>query len=138
MSKRSWGACVTQLFSALGQCALAVLIYFVRNWRLAQLITAASLAVLVVYIWYVFLWHPFVSIVKHRLLEVLFLNRFIPESARWLLSRGRTEEAKKLIIKAAAINKRPVPDDLLEKVRMFLHFYRDTSQHIICDTYHYD
>ncbi|XP_028283796.1 solute carrier family 22 member 13-like isoform X2 [Parambassis ranga] len=92
VSKRSWGACMTQLFSALGQCALAVMIYFVRNWRLAQLITAAPLAVVVVYIW------------------------FIPESARWLLSRGRTEEAKKLIIKAATINKRPVPDDLLEKV----------------------
>ncbi|XP_054452618.1 solute carrier family 22 member 13-like [Anoplopoma fimbria] len=85
-SKRSWGACVTQLFGAVGQCVLAAMIYFIRDWRLAQLITAAPLAVVVVYIW------------------------FIPESARWLLSRGRTEEAKQLIFKAAAINKRTVPE----------------------------
>uniref|UniRef100_A0A3Q4HHF7 Solute carrier family 22 member 13a n=1 Tax=Neolamprologus brichardi TaxID=32507 RepID=A0A3Q4HHF7_NEOBR len=83
-SKRSWGTCVTQLFSAIGQCVLAGMIYGIRNWRLAQLITAVPLAVLIIYIW------------------------FIPESARWLLSRGRKEEAKQLIVKAAAINKHPV------------------------------
>ncbi|XP_049931053.1 solute carrier family 22 member 13-like [Epinephelus moara] len=91
-SKRSWGACVTQLCAAVGQCILAGLIYFVRDWRLAQLITAALLAVVAVYIW------------------------FIPESARWLLSRGRTEEAKQLITKVAVINKRTVPESLLEKI----------------------
>ncbi|KAL7387455.1 hypothetical protein ABVT39_023758 [Epinephelus coioides] len=91
-SKRSWGACVTQLCGAVGQCVLAGLIYFVRDWRLAQLITAALLAVVAVYIW------------------------FIPESARWLLSRGRTEEAKQLITKVAVINKRTVPESLLEKI----------------------
>ncbi|XP_029309810.1 solute carrier family 22 member 13-like isoform X2 [Cottoperca gobio] len=93
-SKRSWGACVTQLFGALGQCILAGVIYFIRDWRLAQLITAAPLAVVAIYIW------------------------FIPESARWLLSRGRTEEAKQLIVKAAFINKRTVPDSLLEKIEI--------------------
>ncbi|XP_044075038.1 solute carrier family 22 member 13-like [Siniperca chuatsi] len=41
---------------------------------------------------------------------------FIPESARWLLNRGRTEEAKQLIVKAAAINKRTVPDSLLDNI----------------------
>ncbi|XP_056277376.1 solute carrier family 22 member 13-like [Pseudoliparis swirei] len=91
-SKRSWGACVSQLFGAVGQCVLAGLIYFIRDWRLAQLITAAPIAVAVIYIW------------------------FIPESARWLLSRGRTEEAKQLIVKAAAINKRTVPDSLLNNI----------------------
>ncbi|XP_067461207.1 solute carrier family 22 member 13-like [Thunnus thynnus] len=92
VSRRSWGACVTQLFGAVGQCILAVMIYFIRDWRLAQLITAAPLAVVAIYIW------------------------FIPESARWLLDRGRTEEAKQLLVKVAAINKRTVPDSLLEKI----------------------
>uniref|UniRef100_A0A3P8QFA5 Major facilitator superfamily (MFS) profile domain-containing protein n=1 Tax=Astatotilapia calliptera TaxID=8154 RepID=A0A3P8QFA5_ASTCA len=96
-SKRSWGACVTQLFSAIGECVLAGMIYGIRNWRLAQLITAVPLAVLIIYIW------------------------FIPESARWLLSRGRKEEAKQLIVKAAAINKHPVSESLLDKVVNHIH-----------------
>ncbi|XP_070774953.1 solute carrier family 22 member 13-like [Enoplosus armatus] len=92
MSKRSWGACVPQLFGSVGYCVIAGVIYAIRDWRLAQLIAAAPLAVIMSYIW------------------------FIPESARWLLNKGRTEEAKQLIVKAAAINKRTVPDSLLEKI----------------------
>ncbi|XP_041805880.1 solute carrier family 22 member 13-like [Chelmon rostratus] len=92
VSKRSWGACITQLFGAVGQCVLAGMIYFIRDWRLAQLITAAPFAVIAIYIW------------------------FIPESARWLLGRGRTAEAKQLITKVAAINKRTLPESLLEKI----------------------
>ncbi|XP_043990700.1 solute carrier family 22 member 13-like [Gambusia affinis] len=68
------------------------MIYFIRDWRLAQLVIAAPFAVITFYIW------------------------FIPESARWLLDRGRTDEAKELIIKAAAINKRKVSNALLEKI----------------------
>ncbi|XP_074506507.1 solute carrier family 22 member 13-like [Sebastes fasciatus] len=92
-SKRSWGSCAPTLFGAVGQCALAGLIYAIRHWRVAQLIAAAPAAVAALYIW------------------------FIPESARWLLSRGRTEEAKQLIVKAAAINKRTVPDSLLISIK---------------------
>uniref|UniRef100_A0A673B1T3 Solute carrier family 22 member 13a n=1 Tax=Sphaeramia orbicularis TaxID=375764 RepID=A0A673B1T3_9TELE len=69
-SKRSWGVCLTLLFTSVGQCALAGLVYYIRDWRLVQIIIAAPLGVVLLYIW------------------------FIPESARWLLSRGRTEEAK--------------------------------------------
>ncbi|XP_039458676.1 solute carrier family 22 member 13 isoform X1 [Oreochromis aureus] len=92
VSNRSWGACVTQLCGAVGQCILAGMIYFVRNWRLAQLIMAAPLALVAIYIW------------------------FIPESARWLLGTGRTTEAKQLMKKAAAINKRMVPNYLLDQI----------------------
>uniref|UniRef100_A0A673B675 Solute carrier family 22 member 13-like n=1 Tax=Sphaeramia orbicularis TaxID=375764 RepID=A0A673B675_9TELE len=92
VSKRSLGVCMTRLFASIGQCALAGVIYLIRDWRLAQIVTAVPLAVILIYIW------------------------FIPESARWLLNRGRTEEAKQLIMKAAAINKRTVPDSLLDNI----------------------
>ncbi|XP_076601144.1 solute carrier family 22 member 13-like [Chaetodon auriga] len=92
VSKRSWGACVCQIFGGVGQCILSGVIYLIRDWRQAQLIAAAILLLPAIYIW------------------------FIPESARWLLSRGRTEEAKQLIVKAAAINKHTVPESLLKNI----------------------
>uniref|UniRef100_A0A667Z6Z8 Solute carrier family 22 member 13a n=1 Tax=Myripristis murdjan TaxID=586833 RepID=A0A667Z6Z8_9TELE len=78
VSKRSLGSCVSQLFSALGQGLLAGLIYCIRDWRLAQLVIASPLVVVAL---------------------------FIPESARWLIDRGRTKEAKKWIFKVASCSK---------------------------------
>ncbi|KAM8839485.1 solute carrier family 22 member 13-like [Synchiropus picturatus] len=60
--------------------------------RLAQFLTVAPLSVVAIYIW------------------------FVPESARWLLYRGRTEEAQVLLARVAAINKRPFPAALLTKI----------------------
>ncbi|CAF97684.1 unnamed protein product [Tetraodon nigroviridis] len=92
VSRRSWGSCVIQLCGALGQCVLAGTIYFIRNWRLAQLVTAALHAVIAIYIW------------------------CILESARWLLGRGKTGEAKRLITKVATINNCIIPEGFLEKI----------------------
>lgn len=36
----------------------------------------------------------------------------LPESPRWLISRGRIQESKEIIVKAAKFNKRKVPDDI--------------------------
>ncbi|XP_076013203.1 solute carrier family 22 member 13-like [Genypterus blacodes] len=92
VSKRSWATGVTMLCGSFGQCAGALMVYFIRNWRLAQLITASQAAVVFIYIW------------------------FIPDSALWLLNKGRTEEAKTWIVKVAAINKQAVPESLLERI----------------------
>ncbi|XP_039900846.1 solute carrier family 22 member 13-like [Simochromis diagramma] len=120
VSNRSWGACVTQLCGAVGQCLLAGMIYFVRNWRLAQLITAAPLALVAIYIWCALTLSITPSLVTGTFEFIKchwpVLDRFIPESARWLLGTGRTTEAKQLIKKAAAINKRTVPNYLLDQV----------------------
>ncbi|XP_053740088.1 solute carrier family 22 member 13-like [Synchiropus splendidus] len=93
VTKRSFASCVSQMFACAGQCAMAGIVYFIRDWRVAQFAIAGLQALVFIYIW------------------------FIPESARWLLERGRTEEAKTLIRKVAAINKRNIPEDYLHKVK---------------------
>lgn len=44
------------------------------------------------------------------------VDRVVPESPRWLLSQGRTEEAKQLVQKAALVNGRSLSPELLNQV----------------------
>jgi len=71
VSKRSWGACISQLFGAVGQCLLAGMIYFIRDWRLAQLITAAPLAVVAIYIWCVCIDSFYITIRRSLKLQII-------------------------------------------------------------------
>ncbi|XP_013149681.1 PREDICTED: solute carrier family 22 member 4-like [Papilio polytes] len=43
---------------------------------------------------------------------LLLLWFVLPESPRWLIGRGRIQEAKEIIVKAAKFNNRTIPDDL--------------------------
>ncbi|XP_063180406.1 solute carrier family 22 member 13-like isoform X2 [Chroicocephalus ridibundus] len=78
---------------AIGQMLLAGLSYGIRNWRLLEIAGSAPMFALFFYIW------------------------VIPESARWLVTKGRIEEAKKVLQKAASINKRTIPPGLLEQLK---------------------
>ncbi|XP_027754604.1 solute carrier family 22 member 13-like [Empidonax traillii] len=77
---------------AIGQMILAGLSYGIRNWRLLEIAGSAP----------IFAFFFFIGV--------------LPESARWLVTKGRMEEAKKLLQKAAATNKRSLPAGLLEQV----------------------
>ncbi|XP_034001883.1 solute carrier family 22 member 13-like [Trematomus bernacchii] len=78
---------------SLGLMMLSGIAYLIRDWRILQLVLFCPL-VLVLGIFY---W-------------------ILPESARWLITQGRKEEAIKEIRKAAKVNGRKVPEDLLDKL----------------------
>ncbi|XP_026147971.1 solute carrier family 22 member 13b isoform X5 [Mastacembelus armatus] len=86
---------ISHSFFPLGLMMISGIAYWIRNWRLLQLVLFSPL-VLVLGIFY---W-------------------ILPESARWLITQGRKEEAIKEIRKAALVNGRRVPEDLLEKLEI--------------------
>lgn len=119
ISKRSWPAVFFGLFATVGRCISTGLVYVTRDWRLTQSISAALCAVSCIYIWYEY--YPLFSSSFTTPVDKYILNRLIPESARWLLNRGRTDEAKQLICKVAKINKRNPPQFQQGPVRYFFH-----------------
>ncbi|XP_070583907.1 solute carrier family 22 member 13 [Erythrolamprus reginae] len=78
---------------ALGQMILAGLAFGLRDWRHLQIAGSAPVFVSFFYIW------------------------VLPESARWLVMKGKIEEAKRVIQKAATVNKRTIPQKLLEGLK---------------------
>ncbi|ESO84001.1 hypothetical protein LOTGIDRAFT_108318 [Lottia gigantea] len=90
-SKRAFAGIVIEFFWVGGSFTLLVLAYLSRSWD--DLLIATALPVL-----------PFV---------ITFW--FIPASTRWLVSKGRTKEAEKILRKAAKVNKVELPDELFDK-----------------------
>lgn len=52
-TKRSYASCLTQVLAGVGQCIQAGIVYFMRDWRIAQFIMGAPIVFVAVYIWYV-------------------------------------------------------------------------------------
>lgn len=46
-------------------------------------------------------------------------HRILQESPRWLMVKGKVEEAKKVLCYAAEVNKKTIPFNLLNEVRGF-------------------
>ncbi|XP_009084031.3 solute carrier family 22 member 13-like [Serinus canaria] len=78
---------------AIGQMILAGLSYGIPNWRLLEIAGSAP----------IFAFFFFIGV--------------LPESARWLVTKGRIEEAKKVLQKAAATNKCSLPPELLQQLK---------------------
>ncbi|NXK48986.1 S22AD protein, partial [Chauna torquata] len=93
VSCRPHAVLITHCCFAIGQMILAGLSYGIRNWRLLEIAGSAPMFALFFFIW------------------------VLPESARWLVTKGKIEEAKKLLQKAAAVNKRTIPPELLEQLK---------------------
>nr|XP_007969938.2 solute carrier family 22 member 13 [Chlorocebus sabaeus] len=89
---RTQAVVLAQCTYSLGQMVLAGLAYGFRNWRLLQITGTAPGLLLFFYFW------------------------ALPESARWLLTHGRMDEAKQLIQRAALVNRRKLSPELMNQL----------------------
>ncbi|XP_075309214.1 solute carrier family 22 member 13-like [Odontesthes bonariensis] len=80
-------------FFAIGQMLLSGIAFLIKDWRIQQLVLFSPLVIVLV-----------------------TMYRFLTESARWLMTQGRMEEARKQLQCAARVNKKKVPEDLLKEV----------------------
>ncbi|XP_028333085.1 solute carrier family 22 member 13-like [Gouania willdenowi] len=94
-SKFAFSSIICHCSCALGLMMLPGIAYLISNWRILQIVLFSPLIlILVPYYW------------------------ILPESARWLITQGKKKEAIKLIQKAAKVNGRKVPENLLEKLEV--------------------
>lgn len=91
-SQRSPVGLQAENFFALGEIVVVAFAYGIRDWHL----------------------HAFcATVISLPCLTYWFL---IKESPRWLISKGRLEEAKEIFIQMAKMNKRPLPNlEIIEK-----------------------
>ncbi|XP_021533213.1 solute carrier family 22 member 14 [Neomonachus schauinslandi] len=80
-------------FFSVGILFLTGLAYSLPHWRLLFLVGGAPVFPLISYIW------------------------IMPESPRWLLMKGKLEEAKQVLCFAASVNKKIIPLSLLDKLQ---------------------
>lgn len=93
-SMRRFSGYLSSFMSSFGHIGLAAIAYGIRDW--STLLIVASVPGVI----YLPLW----------------LKRLFPESARWLYTRGRIEEAKAVIMRWARWNKVTLPEKFLDKV----------------------
>ncbi|XP_071818785.1 organic cation transporter protein-like [Apostichopus japonicus] len=91
-SKRVFTCICIEYFFAFGIMLLSILAYFIRKWRILQLVTTLP-----------------------GILTLVLLP-LIPESPRWLISKGRYEEARVIIRRTARINGVELTDQSLEEM----------------------
>ncbi|GFR75892.1 organic cation transporter protein [Elysia marginata] len=88
--KRTMAGMITMFGWSLGMFLLVLAAFFIRNWQTLQLSLACPMIIIAVsYIW------------------------LLPESPRWLLSKGRYSEANVILRTMARVNKREIPEKML-------------------------
>ncbi|KAJ8934859.1 hypothetical protein NQ314_013131 [Rhamnusium bicolor] len=75
-------------------------------------------------------WRMFLVFISVPHLFILGFYFLVPESAQWLISKGRTEEAIQCFRRIAKINKRNVSDKAVEALKLYC------SQHVSCEQTH--
>ncbi|XP_041356318.1 organic cation transporter protein-like [Gigantopelta aegis] len=87
-SKRVFVGVFIQYTFAAGELLICAVAYFLRHWHHIEIVCTAAVAIFLSYWW------------------------LIPESPRWLVTKGRTQEAEVIVRKMAKVNKVTVPEHL--------------------------
>nr|XP_023410565.1 solute carrier family 22 member 14 [Loxodonta africana] len=85
---------VSHCYFTAGILILSGLAYSIPHWRLLFLVGGAPVFCVIPYIW------------------------VLPESPRWLMLRGKVEEAKQILCRAASVNKKVIPLNLLTQMHL--------------------
>ncbi|KAM9665246.1 solute carrier family 22 member 7 [Trichechus inunguis] len=88
---RTVAGVLSSIFWTGGMMLLALVGYLIRDWRWLLLAVTLPCAPGILSLWWV------------------------PESARWLLTQGRVEEAQRYLLRCARLNGRPVGEDSLSR-----------------------
>ncbi|XP_066300352.1 organic cation transporter protein-like [Branchiostoma lanceolatum] len=108
-SLRTWAGTLIQIFFAIGYMLMALLAYFIRDWRTLQLVISLPNAVFI------------------------FAYPLIVESPRWLLSKGRDEEVAAIMRRAAKVNGVTLPDEVFTTKTIEDNEPKDARTHTIID-----
>ncbi|XP_013380106.1 organic cation transporter protein-like [Lingula anatina] len=93
--KRMFAGIIMHFFFAAGSCGTSGIAYALRHWRYLQAAITAPALLLAVYTW------------------------TVPESIRWLLSRGRKEDAKQVAKRVARQNGRHIKSyDIFDNLKV--------------------
>lgn len=116
-TKRLFAGVVSMMFFSFGYMLTAGFVYFISDWRWLQIALTLPGVLFMGYYW------------------------FIPESARWLLSKKRKDEAIVILERAARENKVTIPqevyDNLIEESPAEKKHPRDVKEPSLFDLFRY-
>ncbi|XP_015608847.1 carcinine transporter isoform X1 [Cephus cinctus] len=101
---RSFVTVMTCTFYTMGLCMLAGVTYLIRDWKTLAITTSAPFLLYFLYWW------------------------FLPESPRWLLAKGRLEEASLILERLAHVNGKELPSSFTQKLRQRMTMSRTKSE----------
>ncbi|CAB3245464.1 unnamed protein product [Arctia plantaginis] len=82
---------------ATGGIVLPWIVLYIGDWRILMWVTSAPMFIVLLAPW------------------------FLPESVRWLISRGKVDEAVTVLHKFERINGKKIPDDTMNEFKVFAH-----------------
>ncbi|KAJ8707785.1 hypothetical protein PYW07_011462 [Mythimna separata] len=125
-----WSFCVCRFIVGLAYDNCFIIMYivvleyigtkwrtFVANMSIAVYFTFAACLLPWIALW-VADWKIYTLIISVPLALAVLTPWVVPESARWLISQGRIDEAIKIMQKCERINKKKIPEAVIEEFRV--------------------